>query len=215
MRSSRHLLRVLPLSVALTCGAAFAQQTQDPSSSGSVSSSGAFTRADGYSILPWTRRGYVGINLGRSDYGDFSCGTPGFGCDDTGTRLHLYTGGKFNEWLGMEVGYLNEGKVSRAGGSTRSDGVNLSLVGHLPVNAFHLFAKAGATYGRTRVSADALSGITSGSRRGWGGSYALGAGFDFTPSSGVVLEWSRNAFVQPGGGRNDVDGTSIGYVHRF
>jgi len=232
MHSSLRLLRAMPLfaAAALACGPSLAQQ--DPAVRdadratggrpspyappvGTTTAPAAFTRADGYSILPWTRRGYIGINLGQSDYGDFGCGGGGFGCDDNDTRVHVYTGGMFNDWLGLEIGYLNEGKVDRAGGGTRSEGGNISLVGRVPLGAFNVFAKGGATYGRTKVSADALSGVTAGSRRGWGGSYGVGAGFDFTPSSGVVLEWSRHAFRVPGGGRRDVDGTSIGYVHRF
>lgn len=211
MRSTVRLLRIAPLfaAAALACGPSLAQQ------SGSMGSSGASSRSDGYSILPYTRRGYVGINIGQSDYKDLRCGSGLFGCDDSATRGHVYTGGLFNDWVGMEIGALYEGGVGRGGGTTRAEGVNLSVVGRVPLGAFNVFAKGGATYGRTRVTADALSGLPAGRVRGWGRSYGAGAGFDITPNHGVVLEWERHAFRVPGGGRRDIDSTSLGYVYRF
>ena len=198
------------LLLALGAGATLAQQTPTTSDR-----SGASSRGEGWSLLPYTRRGYAGINIGQSDYDDFSCGNGLFGCDDSGTRVHVYTGGLFSEWLGAEIGYLNEGRVRRGGGSTRSEGVNLSLVARAPLGAFNVFGKVGATYGRTRVSSDLLSGLDDGRARGWGRSFGAGVGYDFTPNGGVVLEWSRHAYHVPGGGRRDVDGASVGYVHRF
>lgn len=218
MYSRLQRFKFLPLcAAALLSGAVAAQaQSTEPSSTTTPNTaSSSYSRSDGYSILPWTRRGYVGINVGRSDYGDLSCGTGLFDCDDRATHVHLYTGGLFNEWIGLEVGYLNQGSVDRAGGSTRSQGANLSLVARAPLGAFNLFGKVGTTYGRTRVSSELLSGVDSGSRSGWVRSYGFGAGVDLTPRSGVVLEWARHGFRQPGGGERDVDSASLGYVHRF
>ncbi len=214
-RSITSRSRCLPLAAAavLVSAATLSFAQTGPGSDGR-SPSASSSRGEGWSILPGTRRGYLGLNVGRSDYGDLSCGI-GFSCDDSGTRTHLYTGGYFNDWLGMEVGYLNEGKVDRSGGSTRAEGINLSLVGRVPLGAFNVFGKAGATYGRTRVSASPLSGITEGRERGWGPSFGAGVGFDITAGSGVVLEWTRNDFHVPGGGRSNIDGASLGYVHRF
>lgn len=214
-RSTTPRSRCLALAAAavLMSAATLSLAQTGPGSDGR-SPSASSSRGDGWSILPGTRRGYLGLNVGRSDYGDLSCGI-GFSCDDSGTRAHLYTGGYFNDWLGMEVGYLNEGKVARSGGSTRAEGINLSLVGRLPLGAFNVFGKVGGTYGRTRVSASPLSGIAEGRERGWGPSFGAGVGFDITAGSGVVLEWTRNDFHVPGGGRSNIDGASLGYVHRF
>lgn len=169
----------------------------------------------GYSLIPYTSRGFAGINVGQSNFKDFSCGASGFGCDDSATRIHAYFGGFFNEWVGVQLGALYEGGPGRAGGTTRAEGLNASLVARVPIGAFNVFAKGGATYGRTRVTADALSGITPGRKRGFGGSYGFGAGYDITANHGVVLEWERHAFNVPGGGRRDIDSTSLGYVYRF
>lgn len=71
-------------------------------------------------------------------------------------------------------------------------------------------------YGQTRFSSALLSGVADGTRRGWGAFYGAGLGFDPTPTSGLVLEWSRREFRFPcSGGRQDIDNISLGYVHRF
>lgn len=174
-----------------------------------------WNRGDGYSLLPYTRRGYIGLNLGKPEFNS-GCGTPLlFNCEDPDVGGYLYTGGLINDWFGAEVGYLYTGDADRAGGRTSAQGLNLSLVLRAPLGAFNLFAKGGAMYAQTRVSADLLSGVTDGKRRDWAGTYGVGAGFDFTPNAGVVLEWSRYRLRFPGGERNDVDMTSLGYVHRF
>ena len=102
-----------------------------------------------------------------------------------------------------------------AGGTTRAQGLNLSLVGRVPVGPVNLFGKLGTTYGRTKVSADAASGVVTGKDSGWNGAYGVGIGFDLTPSSSIVLEWERHDFDFAGIGRQPVKATSIGYVHRF
>jgi OmpA-OmpF porin, OOP family len=170
---------------------------------------------DGWSWMPGTTRGYVGLNVGRSEYNS-SCGTALFGCDDPEARVHVYSGGMFNDWLGVELGYIYEGSADRGGGRQRAEGVNLSAVFKAPLGAFNVYGKVGGLYGRTRVTSALLSGIDGGERRGWGSALAVGAGYDITPRSGLVLEYSRNEFRFPGaGGRQNVDGLSLGYVHRF
>jgi OmpA-OmpF porin, OOP family len=208
------------LCAALLAGAGIAVATPSvlaqgtgttPPASGSRTSASA---GEGYSILPMTRRGYVGINLGQSKYKQ-PCGSALFGCDDSELSGKIYTGGMFNEWLGAEVGYLNMGKVDRAGGSTEAHGLNLSLVGRVALGQFNAFAKAGGTYGQTKVSSNATSGVASGKERGWGGSVGAGVGYDLTPTSGIVLEWERHEFEFAGGVKDPIEQTTIGYVHRF
>ncbi len=170
-------------------------------------------QSSGYSVLPWTQQGYVGLNIGKPDY-NTSCGA-GPSCDDPDAAFHIYTGGMFNQWLGVELGYLNMGRADRAGGRTRAHGVNLSLVGRVPIGPVNLFAKGGATYGRTEVSADPLSGVSAGKSRGTAPAWGAGVGYDFGSNSSVVLEYARHQFHFAGIGRKPVETTSIGYVHRF
>jgi len=181
---------------------------------GGSSASPSAASNDGYSWIPGTRRGYVGINLGRSDYGT-PCGAGNFGCDNARVAGKVYSGGMFNEYLGMEFGYVNMGRADRGGGRTDAHGLNASVVGRVPFGAFNAFAKGGLTYGRTRVSATTASGLPTGSGSGWGASYGAGVGYDFNRRSGLVLEWERHDFRFRGLGKRDAEMTTIGYVHRF
>jgi OmpA-OmpF porin, OOP family len=158
--------------------------------------------------------GYVGIGLGVPKYRT-TCGGGGFECDDPDVGLHLFTGGMVNDFLGVELGYLRMGRAERAGGSTLAQGVNLSAVVRAPLAPVNLFAKGGVTYGRTDVTASVLSGIPSGKESGLGLSYGAGVGYDFSASSGVVLEWQRHAFRFAGPGKENVDVLSVGYLVRF
>lgn len=174
------------------------------------------TRAPGYSVIPYSSHGYLGINVGKPDF-ENGCGVGGFACSDSTNSVNIYTGGMFNNYLGAEIGYVNLGKAKRGGGRTEAQGINLSLVGKLPLgsSAVHLFGKVGMVYGRTEVTASALSGIPTGKASGWEGSYGAGVGFDLSPRSSIVLEWARYDLRFAGVGKREVDTTSIGYVHRF
>ena len=180
----------------------------DPSTSGNPPA-GSST----YSLLPYTRSGYVGLNVGRPRL-NVPCGT-GYSCDDPNASVYLYTGGLINETVGAELGYINIGSADRSGGSTRSQGVKVSLVLRAPMGAFNVFGKVGGNYGETRVSSNPLSGVAAGKARGWGVSYGIGAGYDFDRQNGIVLEYGRDTFRYPAIGRKSVDSVSVGYVYRF
>lgn len=171
--------------------------------------------AERYSMLPYTQRGYVGINLGQSAF-DTACGIGGYACEDSKLAGYVYTGGLFNDWLGVELGYLNSGKADRAGGRTRAEGVGVSLLLRAPMGPFSAFVKGGTMYAQTRVSSGALSDVVAGKRRSWAPTYGAGLGYELTPNHGVVLEWSRARLRFPGPDeRRDMDTTSVGYVYRF
>ncbi len=82
-------------------------------------------------------------------------------------------------------------------------------------SSFNVFAKGGGIYGRTKVTSDPLSGVGSGSKSGGGLSAAVGVGYDFTPHSGLVLQWSRNKFQFAAEGHPNVDTTQVGYIYKF
>jgi len=195
--------------LASLLGAAFAANAQTGTAPASARDS-AFARPD-YSLLPYTTRGYVGVNLGESKF-DGSC-LAGFSCEKNDFAWKAYTGGHINEMLAVELGYVNFGKVNRSGGSTEAHGVNLSLVGTLPIGEMaNLFAKVGTTYNRTEKSG--VAGAPSGKEDGFGLSYGLGVGFNVTPQVQIVGEWERHRldFVDQ---RNDVDLVSVGLRYRF
>ena len=68
---------------------------------------------------------YVGLNIGKSNF-SLGNGIGLFSSEKRDTVYNIYSGSYFNENLGFEAGYTDFGKVSRAGGTTRAEGFNLS-----------------------------------------------------------------------------------------
>ncbi len=196
------------LGIALT-GFAVQAQTMPAQTGGSAYD------ASRTSWIPYTNNGYIGLNVGRSDYRN-GCGLLAFRCDDGATSGHVYLGGYFNPYLGAEIGYLDMGNIDIAGGTTTANGLNLSLVGRVPLTPmFSIYGKLGATYGRTRVSAAAGSGIATGRESGWGPSYALGVSWDVSRNWSAVLEVERNRFEFAGNNNEYVRSTSLGLKYSF
>lgn len=159
--------------------------------------------------------GYIGLNVGQSNF-SLGGGTGAFSSDKHDTVYNIYSGSYFNENIGAELGYTNFGKISRAGGETKAYGINLSLVGKLPLSAqFNLLGKLGTTYGHTDVSSNPASGITSGSESGFGLSYGLGAEYSFTPQMSAVLQYDEHNLKFAGSGRDRVSATTVGLRYRF
>ena len=157
---------------------------------------------------------YFGLNVGRSNFSG-SCGLGAFTCDDTANSYSLYSGGMWNKNVGIELGLSDFGKVDRAGGTTRAYGLSIKGVGVMAITeSLSGFAKLGTIYGKTKVTADAGSGLTTGSDDGWGASYGLGLSFDLTPQLAGVLEWDQShlKFI---GSRDQVNSTSLGLKYRF
>ena len=110
-------------------------------------------------------RSYLGLNLGRSRY-NVSCSTTALLCDDSDRPAELYAGTMVGNFWGVELGYLNMGRIARAGGETSAQGLNLSLVGKAQVaRSMRVFGKVGSTYGRSDTAALAASSIATGSDR--------------------------------------------------
>jgi OOP family OmpA-OmpF porin len=164
------------------------------------------------SWVPYTTSGYVGLNVGKSEY-KLPC-SAGFSCDDP-ESFHLYTGGNVNEWLGAEIGYLYMGKADRQGGSTRGHGINISLVGTVPAGPVKVFGKVGTTYGRTTVSASSAANEPVGDEDGFGLSYGAGVQYDFTPQWALVGQWDRHHMKFAGRDRENVDALSVGVKYKF
>lgn len=169
-------------------------------------------RTSSYSLIPFTSYGYTGINLGRSNF-DTPC-AGGFSCDDNSFAGKIYTGGLFSRIIGAEIGFVHMGDVNRAGGNTEAYGVNISLVGNIPLDAFNIFGKVGTTYGWTETSVAPGLGLRGGDDDGFGLSYGAGVGFDLTRNWAVVAEWDRNEFRFING-KDDVDLYSVGIRFKF
>ena len=183
-----------------------AQAQGTPASDPSVSRSGGWFSPG---------RGYLGLSLGRSRYGT-SCGGTAFVCDDNDQAVRVSAGSMGGNYWGVELGYVDLGSIARAGGKTKAQGLNLSLVGKAPVwQSFNIFGKVGATWGRTETSTAAGSTITAGTEQGLGLSYGAGVSYDITPRLSATLEWDSNDFRFAGGNRDPVRSTSLGLQYRY
>ena len=158
---------------------------------------------------------YVDLSAGKSDF-SLGNGVAGFNSDERDTAYNVRAGSYFNENLGVELGYTDFGKINRAGGSTKADGLNLSLVGKFPMSpSFNLLGKIGTTWGRTDVSANPASGIAVGSDGGFGLSYGIGAEFAFNPQLSAVLQYESHDLKFAGDRNDNVAATTLGVRYKF
>lgn len=158
---------------------------------------------------------YVDLSVGKSDF-SLGNGIAGFDSDDRDDVYSVRAGSYFNENLGVELGYTDFGNINRAGGSTSADGLSLSLVGKFPLNpSFNLLGKIGTTWGRTDVSANPSSGVTSGSEDGFGVSYGVGAEYSFTPQWSAILQYESHELKFAGDRKDSVAATTLGVRYKF
>lgn len=172
---------------------------------------GSMNTDSGRSWLPFTSQGYIGASIGEATY-DFNC-VSGFACDDSDLGFKVYVGGKFRDMVGLELAYVNMGEGQRAGGDIKAHGVNLSLIGNIPIGQFSIFGKVGTTYGWTETSTAASSGASS-DENDFGLSYGAGIGFDIQPNWGVRAEWERHRF-EFASGDDAVDLYTVGVNFKF
>lgn len=158
---------------------------------------------------------YIGFNVGQSNF-NLNNGNGAFGIERSKNTYNLYGGSYFNDFIGLEVGYADFGRINRGGGQTKADGFNLGLVGRVPlVSSFNLLGRLGTTYGRTEVSSNIASGVVAGKETGWGGSYGVGAEFLFNPQLSAVLQYDEYNLKFAGGTRDRINTTSLGLRYRF
>lgn len=194
---------------AAACSVASAQTQQGTTSNNTMSANGPRD-----SFLPYTQQGYVGVSAGQSKY-DLRSGTGGFPTDDSDQAVKIYTGGYFHPNFGVELGYLNAGRADRIGGTSRAQGLNLSLVARAPLTEqFDVFGKLGTTYSRTRTSGFSGFDVATGSESGFGLSYGAGVRWAFNESWAAVLEWERHK-VRFADGKSNVDLTTLGVQYRY
>ncbi len=182
----------------------------DPPAAGSRSS-------DGYSWLPYTTRGYVGISGGQAKVGDMPC-APLYSCDDSSERLFkVYTGGMFNDHFGLELAYFNTGNIDRSGGRVRAQGGNISLIAQAPLGAMAaVYAKVGGTYAWTKTSVGPLAiGTPGGDESDAGPSYGAGLRVNASRNWAFVLEWERHSLNFAGDDKNGTQLTTVGVQYRF
>ena len=157
---------------------------------------------------------YIGLNAGRSNF-KLGKGTGLFGSDTKDNAYSIYAGSYFNPNFGLELGYIDFGRVSRGGGTTRAQGANLSLIGKLTLSeAFSLTGRVGGTYSRTDVSSAFGSGVASGKESGFGVSYGVGAEYAFNNSWAAVVQYDEHdvRFISS---KENINVLSVGLKYRF
>ena len=203
MRYSRNIIPSLFVAAASLVAVAGAQAQNSSSNDNDYSTRSANNR-------------YLDLNVGTSDFG-LNNGSGLYPSDSRYTTYGVHLGGySDNTNLGFEMGYTDFGRLNRAGGTTKADGINLSMIGRIPFgSAFNLMGKVGAIYGRTDVSAAAGSGVTAGSETGLDWTYGLGAEFAFTPKWSAVLQYDENILKFAGGSRERIKVTALGARYRY
>ncbi len=164
-----------------------------------------------------TANSYMGLNAGQSDFSRVNNGTGLFGSDKNTTAYNIYAGSYFNnKTMGFELGYIDFGSINRAGGRTKADGINLSLIGRMPISgAFNLLGKVGTLYGRTDVSSAAGSGITASSETGFDWTYGVGAEYAFNPQWSGVLQYDEHFLKFSNSGRDRITNLALGARYHF
>ena len=183
---------------------------------------------------------YGGFNLGQSraeiDDARITSGllagglsTTSISDDDRDFGYKIFGGYKFNRFLAVEGGYFDLGKfgftantlpLGTLSGSMKVRGVNLDLVGILPITErFSAFGRAGVNYAEARDSFSSTGAVTvlNANPKERDTNYKFGGGlqFDFTRRLAMRLEGERYRINDAVGNKGDVDLISLGLIYRF
>lgn len=158
--------------------------------------------------------------------------------DNTDTGYKLGVGYQFTPYVAVEGGYVDLGKTkysynataaqgtATASGEVKISGVNLSVVGILPVGAdFNLFGKVGVLVGQAKASyggtvnapgIGAWGAGTSGTKNQSAATYGIGASYNLTKeiSLRAEYEWFDIKGI-PATGDPDAKLFSLGVAYKF
>ncbi len=156
--------------------------------------------------------------------------TPGpLSVDERGNAYKIYLGFPMSPNWAVEAGYFNLGRFGFDGsttppgtvsGSAKIQGLNLDLVGTLPItDRWSLLGRVGAAYAETKSSISGTGAgevaASSSSKRDTHYKYGFGTQYAFTPALTLRLEGERYRVNDMVGQRSDVDLISVGLVYRF
>lgn len=133
---------------------------------------------------------YAGAGVGQSNANDsVTIRNQSVKVDDTDTAWKLFGGYRFNPNLGLELGWVDLGKLESKGAvDYELTGATLNAVGTIPLaNNFDVFAKIGGFFWDSDASGGGLSKSDSGSDATGG----VGVGYHFNDQFGVRVEWER------------------------
>lgn len=139
-----------------------------------------------YSSVATAEEGqYPNVYVG-GQYGYLSVDNDDF--DDNDDAYGAYIGTRFNEYVGIEGGYIDFGSQSNDLASVDVNGYTASIVGYLPVaDSFNLYGKVGALFWDTEVETVIGNYGSDGEDALW----AVGGQLALTERVDVRLEYTR------------------------
>jgi OmpA-OmpF porin, OOP family len=195
-----------------------------------------FTTSIAISSITQAQGWYAGVGFGQTKINDFNslCGDilsllpPGSTCssDDKDTGWKILAGNQFNQNAAVEFGYIDLGRGTMSlsgpgvGGTANweATGLNLSLVGTLPVNnEFGVLGRIGIFRWDLDFNVSGIGGSASGSASGTDLTYGVGVKYDFNKTTGMRAEWEKFKDVgdENETGQGDIDLLSLSLVFRF
>lgn len=149
--------------------------------------------------------------------------------DDRDTGGKIFGGYQFNRYLALEGGYFDLGKfgftantvpLGSLTGTIKIKGVNLDLVGTLPITEkFSAFGRVGVSSAEAR---DTFTGTglvrvltPSANKRDTNAKVGLGLEYAFTDALGLRAEVERYRINDAIGNKGDIDLASLGLIYRF
>ena len=173
-------------------------------------------------------RAYIDDDRIRSELSGVSLSTS-IDNDDRDFGFKLYGGYKFNKNFALEGGYFNLGEFGFTAnttptgtytGSGKFQGLNLDLVGILPVSEkFSAFGRVGYIYTETKDTFSGTGAVTvtnpNPEKKEGNYKYGLGLQYDLTRSLGLRAEWERYRVNDAVGNKGDIDMALIGLIYTF
>ena len=187
-----------------------------------------------------TTGSYIGANVGttraqfKNDSINNTLANQGFTVnsrteDNSSTGYKLFGGYQFNRNFALEGGYFDLGRFNYAlnttpfgtfSGDTRVKGLNLDLVGMLPLSdQFTIFGRVGAAYAQSRanfIRTGALPlNFSPTNRNDTNLKVGIGMQYAITEALALRAELERYRVSDPVRNRGNIDMASIGLVYRF
>jgi OOP family OmpA-OmpF porin len=152
-----------------------------------------------------------------------------FNADERDLGFKLFVGKQLNQYLSLEAGYFDLGKFSfdattSGNGALRGEtgfrGVNLDLVGQLPLTErFSLLGRAGMQYARTSThfGGNRLNAVTNPdpSEKKWNPKLGLGMEYKLSEALALRAEVERYRLNDAVGNRGNVDLVSVSMLFKF
>ena len=159
------------------------------------------------------KKHHVGLSIGTARL-KLPC-IAGMVCRRSGKAITLYAGGDLTQRWGFELAYVRMSNMEYAGSAVRVRGLNLNLLGELPLGGrASLTGRLGTNYARTRMDPSGNPAVATGSERGFGLSYGVGLNWNVSQNWSASTDWNRHElkFVT---GRDNVDTANLSLRYRY